>query len=133
MAKLVISAAHPLPEAGLIDTADGAAALGNYKGKWVVLNFPHTPAGAALTRDEVAALAAVLMRHPHVWVMSDEMYEHISYVDTGFHSIAAVEPGLRDRDVARWTGEGIVGCAGAHGRAALVAAVGATAQGGAWA
>ncbi|MFC0385068.1 pyridoxal phosphate-dependent aminotransferase [Muricoccus vinaceus] len=65
--------------------------------KWVVLNFPNNPSGAALTRDEVAALAAVLMRHPHVWVMSDEMYEHISYVETGFHSIAAVEPGLRDR------------------------------------
>jgi aspartate aminotransferase len=65
--------------------------------KWVVLNFPNNPSGAALTRDEVAALAAVLMRHPHVWVMSDEMYEHISYVETGFHSIAVVEPGLRDR------------------------------------
>jgi len=65
--------------------------------KWAVLNFPNNPSGAALTREEVAGLTAVLMRHPHVWVMSDEMYEHISYVDTGFHSVAAVEPGLRER------------------------------------
>ena len=66
--------------------------------KWVTLNFPNNPSGAALTRAEVAALAEVLMRHPHVWVLSDEMYEHIIYEDTGgHHSIAAVEPRLRDR------------------------------------
>ncbi|WP_338663851.1 pyridoxal phosphate-dependent aminotransferase [Pararoseomonas sp. SCSIO 73927] len=66
--------------------------------KWVTLNFPNNPSGAALTRAEVAALAEVLMRHPHVWVLSDEMYEHIIYEDTGgHHSIAAVEPALRDR------------------------------------
>ncbi|MBB5692353.1 pyridoxal phosphate-dependent aminotransferase [Muricoccus pecuniae] len=66
--------------------------------KWVTLNFPNNPSGAALTRAEVKALADVLMRHPHVWVLSDEMYEHIIYEDTGgHHSIAAVEPGLRER------------------------------------
>jgi aspartate aminotransferase len=67
------------------------------KTKWVVLNFPSNPSGAALTRDEVAALAEVLMRHPHVWVLSDDMYEHIIHDDIGFHTIAAVEPGLKDR------------------------------------
>ncbi|WP_426958890.1 pyridoxal phosphate-dependent aminotransferase [Muricoccus radiodurans] len=65
--------------------------------KWVTLNFPNNPSGAALTREEVAALTDVLLRHPHVWILSDEMYEHISYVDTGFHSVAAVEPRLKDR------------------------------------
>ncbi|MBP0491843.1 pyridoxal phosphate-dependent aminotransferase [Pararoseomonas indoligenes] len=68
------------------------------KTKWVTLNFPNNPSGAALTRAEVAALAEVLMRHPHIWVLSDEMYEHIIYEDTGgHHSIAAVEPRLKDR------------------------------------
>jgi aspartate aminotransferase len=67
------------------------------KTKWVVLNFPSNPSGAALTRDEVAALAEVLMRHPHVWVLSDDMYEHIIHDDIGFHTIAQVEPGLKDR------------------------------------
>ena len=47
--------------------------------KWLILNFPNNPTGAACSRDEVAALAAVLLRHPHVWVMSDEMYEHLVY------------------------------------------------------
>ncbi|MFC7734898.1 pyridoxal phosphate-dependent aminotransferase [Roseomonas sp. GCM10028921] len=66
--------------------------------KWVTLNFPNNPSGAALTRAEVKALADVLMRHPHLWVLSDEMYEHIIYEDTGgHHSIAAVEPGLKER------------------------------------
>ncbi|WP_159347641.1 pyridoxal phosphate-dependent aminotransferase [Roseomonas harenae] len=67
------------------------------KTKWVVLNFPSNPSGAALTRDEVVALAEVLMRHPHVWVLSDDMYEHIIHDGIGFHTIAAVEPGLKDR------------------------------------
>jgi aspartate aminotransferase len=77
-------------------SADLEAAI-TPKTKWVVLNFPSNPSGAALTRDEVAALAEVLMRHPHVWVLSDDMYEHIIHDDIGFHTIAQVEPGLKDR------------------------------------
>jgi aspartate aminotransferase len=64
--------------------------------KWLILNSPNNPTGAALSRDGIAAIAAVMLRHPHVWVMTDDMYEHMLY-DVPFHTIAAVEPGLRDR------------------------------------
>ena len=65
--------------------------------KWVMLNFPNNPTGAACSRAEMAAIAAVLMRHPHVWVMTDDMYEHLVYDGFEFCTIAAVEPGLKDR------------------------------------
>ena len=65
--------------------------------KWVVLNFPNNPSGAALTRDELRALADVLLRHPHVWIMSDDMYEHVVYPPFEFSTIAAVEPALKER------------------------------------
>lgn len=64
--------------------------------KWVVLNLPSNPTGSAATADELAALGAVLLRHPHVWVMSDDMYEHLIY-DLPHATLAAVEPRLRDR------------------------------------
>lgn len=65
--------------------------------KWVVLNFPNNPTGAACSRAEMQALAAVLLRHPHVWVMTDDMYEHLVYDGFEFCTIAEVEPRLRDR------------------------------------
>lgn len=65
--------------------------------KWVLLNFPSNPTGAVPSREEIAAIAAVLMQHPHVWVMTDDMYEHLIYDGFEFHTIAAVEPGLKDR------------------------------------
>jgi aspartate aminotransferase len=65
--------------------------------KWVLLNFPSNPTGAVPGRAEIAAIAGVLMRHPHVWVMTDDMYEHLIYDGFEFHTIAAVEPGLKDR------------------------------------
>ena len=52
--------------------------------KWVVLNSPSNPTGAAYTRDELKALTDVLMRHPHVWVLTDDMYEHLVYGDFAF-------------------------------------------------
>lgn len=67
------------------------------RSKWLILNSPSNPSGAAYTRDELAALAAVLMKHAHVWVMTDDMYEHIVYDDFEFTTIAQVEPGLMDR------------------------------------
>jgi aspartate aminotransferase len=67
------------------------------KTKWVLLNFPSNPTGAVPSRAEIAAIAAVLMKHPHVWVMTDDMYEHLIYDGFEFHTIAAVEPGLKDR------------------------------------
>ena len=65
--------------------------------KWVMLNFPNNPTGAACSRAETQALAEVLLRHPHVWVMTDDMYEHLVYDGFEFCTIAEVEPRLRDR------------------------------------
>ena len=65
--------------------------------KWVFLNFPNNPTGAACSRAELREIADVLLRHPHVWVMSDDMYEHLIYGDIEYDTIVAVEPRLRDR------------------------------------
>jgi len=67
------------------------------KTKWVVLNFPNNPTGAVCTREEMKELAEVLLKHPKVLVMSDEIYEHLVYDDVKMHSIAEVEPKLKDR------------------------------------
>ena len=67
------------------------------KTKWLVLNSPSNPTGAAYSKDQMRALAEVLMRHPHVWVMADDIYEHIVYDGFDFSSIAQVEPGLYSR------------------------------------
>jgi len=65
--------------------------------KWLVLNSPSNPSGAAYTRDELKAVTEVLMRHPHVWVLTDDMYEHLVYGDFVFTTPAQVEPELYDR------------------------------------
>jgi aspartate aminotransferase len=65
--------------------------------KWVVLNSPSNPSGAAYARHELKALTEVLMRHPHVWVLTDDMYEHLVYGDFVFSTPAQVEPGLYER------------------------------------
>jgi aspartate aminotransferase len=65
--------------------------------RWVVLNFPNNPTGAICSRTEMRALADVLLAHPRVLVMADEIYEHLTYDGKEFCSIAEVEPRLRDR------------------------------------
>src|SRR6478609_3543191 len=67
------------------------------KTKWVMLNFPGNPTGAVPSREELAAIGEVLLRHPHVWVLSDDMYEHLLYDGHKFSTIAEVTPGLKDR------------------------------------
>jgi aspartate aminotransferase len=67
------------------------------KTKWLILNSPSNPTGAAYTRAELKALTDVLVKHPHVWVMSDDMYEHLVYDDFIFTSPAQVEPALYER------------------------------------
>ncbi|MCF6214763.1 MAG: pyridoxal phosphate-dependent aminotransferase [Emcibacter sp.] len=67
------------------------------KTKWVILNSPSNPSGAAYNAAEMKALTDVLLRHPHVWVMVDDMYEHIVYDDFEFVTPAQVEPKLFDR------------------------------------
>ncbi len=65
--------------------------------KWLILNSPSNPSGAAYTRAELKALADVLLRHPQVWILTDDMYEHLIYDDFEFTTIAQVEPRLYDR------------------------------------
>ncbi|MEL6977895.1 MAG: pyridoxal phosphate-dependent aminotransferase [Pseudomonadota bacterium] len=67
------------------------------KTKWLILNSPSNPTGAGYTAAELEALAAVLERHPHVWIMTDDMYEHIVYEPFEFATIAAVAPNLYER------------------------------------
>ena len=67
------------------------------KTKWVVLNSPSNPSGAAYTREELKKVTDVLVRHPHVWVLPDDMYEHLTYGDFKFVTPAEIEPGLYDR------------------------------------
>ncbi|MFN4131392.1 MAG: pyridoxal phosphate-dependent aminotransferase [Paracoccaceae bacterium] len=67
------------------------------KTKWFIFNSPSNPTGAGYTRDELRALTDVLLRHPHVWIMSDDMYEHLVFGDFKFCTPAEVEPALYDR------------------------------------
>ena len=69
------------------------------KTKWVIFNSPSNPTGAAYSKGELRALTDVLMRHPQVWVMADDIYEHIIYDGFEFSTIAQVEPGLYQRTV----------------------------------
>ncbi len=65
--------------------------------RWLILNSPSNPTGAAYTRAELEGLAEVLRRHPHVWVLTDDMYEHLVYGDFEYTTIAQVAPDLIDR------------------------------------
>ena len=67
------------------------------KTKWIILNSPSNPSGAAYTRDELKAVGDVLERHKHVWVLADDIYEHLVYDDFQFTTIAQVSPALYDR------------------------------------
>ena len=65
--------------------------------KWIILNSPSNPSGAAYTRDELKAITDVLVRHPRVWILTDDMYEHLTYGDFVFTTPAQIEPNLMDR------------------------------------
>lgn len=65
--------------------------------RWLILNSPSNPTGAVYTREELAALAEVLLAHPHVLVLSDDIYEHLTFDGGHFHTLAAVEPRLATR------------------------------------
>ncbi len=67
------------------------------KTKWIIFNSPSNPTGAAYTKDELKAVTDVLVRHPHVHVMSDDMYEHLVYDNFRFYSPAQLEPRLYER------------------------------------
>jgi aspartate aminotransferase len=65
--------------------------------KWLVFNSPSNPTGAGYSADELKGLAEVLMRHPQVWILTDDMYEHLLYTDEPFATVAQVEPRLYER------------------------------------
>ncbi len=77
--------------------ADALEAAITPKTKWLILNSPSNPTGSTYTKADMKAITDVLMRHPHVWVMSDDMYEHLVYDGFEFVTPAEVEPGLIDR------------------------------------
>jgi aspartate aminotransferase len=78
-------------------TAEQLEAAITPKTKWFIFNSPSNPTGAGYSASELKALTDVLMRHPHVWVMTDDMYEHLVYDDFKFATPAEVEAGLYDR------------------------------------
>jgi aspartate aminotransferase len=65
--------------------------------RWLILNSPSNPSGAAYTKAELRELADVLLRHPQVWILTDDMYEHLVFGDFEFWTIAQVEPALYER------------------------------------
>lgn len=79
-----------------ITPEDLEAAIGP-RTKWVLINSPSNPSGAAYTAEELAALCAVVGRHEHVWILTDDMYEHIVYDGFAFATPAAVDPSLKNR------------------------------------
>ena len=78
-------------------TPDQLEAAITPKTKWLIFNSPSNPTGAGYSRAELKELTDVLMRHPHVWVMTDDMYEHLAYDGFEFCTPAQIEPGLYDR------------------------------------
>jgi aspartate aminotransferase len=90
-------AAPTTAESGFkLSAADLEAAI-TPKTRWLFLNSPSNPSGAAYSRAELKALAEVLLRHPQVWILTDDMYEHLVFGDFEFCTIAQVEPALYDR------------------------------------
>ena len=84
-------------QAGYKITAEMLEAAITPNTKWFIFNSPSNPTGAGYSRPELKALTDVLMRHPHVWVMTDDMYEHLAYDGFEFCTPAEVEPGLYGR------------------------------------
>ena len=78
-------------------TAEALEAAITPNTKWLIFNSPSNPSGAAYSRAELKALTDVLVRHPHVWVMTDDMYEHLVYDDFVFSTPAQIEPSLYER------------------------------------
>ena len=85
------------PEQGYKLTPEALDAAITPKTKWVILNSPSNPTGAGYTADELKALGEVILRHPHVWVFADDMYEHIVYDGFRFATVAQVCPELYER------------------------------------
>ncbi|QPF87451.1 pyridoxal phosphate-dependent aminotransferase [Bradyrhizobium genosp. L] len=79
-----------------LDAADLEAAI-TPRTRWLLLNSPSNPTGAAYSAAQLRPILDVLMRHPHVWLMADDIYEHLTYDGMPFVTAAALEPGLKSR------------------------------------
>lgn len=84
-------------EANFKMTADQLEAAITPKTKWVILNSPSNPTGAGYTKEDYKALTDVLLKHPHVWLLVDDMYEHLVYDGFEFTTPVQIEPKLKDR------------------------------------
>ena len=84
-------------ETGFRLSAERLEAAITPKTRWLMLNSPSNPSGAAYSRADYKALTDVLLRHPHVWLLADDMYEHILYDGFAFSTPAEVEPRIKDR------------------------------------
>jgi len=85
------------PESGFKMSPEALEKAITAKTKWVIINSPSNPTGAAYTREELKALGEVLKKHPDVWVLTDDIYEHLTYDNFKFSTIAEVTPELKDR------------------------------------
>lgn len=99
---VLLAGGTPVPVEGTLDnafkiTADQLEAAITPKTKWLIFNSPSNPTGAGYSHDELKKLTDVLVRHPHVWVMTDDMYEHLAFDDFKFCTPAQVEPSLYPR------------------------------------
>jgi aspartate aminotransferase len=99
---VLLAGGTPVPVVAGIDTQfkltpEQLEAAITPKTKWFIFNSPSNPTGAGYTRAELRALCDVLLRHPHVWIMTDDMYEHLVFDDFEFCTPAQVEPALYDR------------------------------------
>jgi aspartate aminotransferase len=79
-----------------LDAADLEAAI-TPRTRWLLLNSPSNPTGAAYSEAQLRPILDVLKRHPHVWLMSDDIYEHLIYDDMPFVTPAQLEPSLKSR------------------------------------
>ena len=84
-------------ETNFLLTAEALEAAITPKTKWLIFNSPSNPSGAAYSKEALKALTDVLVKHPHVWIMCDDMYEHLVYDDFEFTTVAQIEPALYDR------------------------------------
>lgn len=82
---------------GFRPQAEALAAAITPRTKWLLLNFPGNPTGTVCSRADMKALTDLMMQHPHVWIMTDDIYEHLLYDEFAFCTVAQVEPRLRER------------------------------------
>ena len=99
---VLLAEGKPVPvdcpqEVGFKLTAEALEAAITPRTKWLILNSPSNPTGAGYTAEDLVALAEVLRRHPHVYILVDDMYEYLVYGDFKFATLAEVAPDLQDR------------------------------------